>query len=270
MTDRVLLLVDDEENILSALRRVFRRDGYQILSAGNGEEALQHCYQQEIGVILSDQRMPGMTGTEFLKKAREVRPDAVRMVLSGYTDFNTVTNAINEGDIFKFLVKPWDDDALRETVRAAFEHYGVVTENRRLSSELQLANDALSAINQDLEKMVEEKTKEVIRNWRILQVSQEMLAQLPVGVIGIDADDMVVSANQIVYHWLDVVVEDFIGEAVNDVLPPVMLAFYLKAKAGGGAVGEITLSDKSDLIVHCVKLGLSSGAQGTMLVLVRI
>jgi len=121
-----------------------------------------------------------------------------------------------------------------------------------------------------LEKSVAEKTKEVMRNWRILQVSQEMLAQLPIGVIGIDADGMIVAVNQVIYPWLGVTEEDLIGEAVDDVLPAVLLAFFLRAKGGGGAIGEISIDDKNDLTVHYVKLGMSSGAQGAMLVLVPL
>ncbi len=118
-----VLLVDDEPNILSALRRVLRRDGYEILTAQSGEEALDILAHQTVMVILSDQRMPNMTGTEFLSRVKILHPRTVRIILSGYADLNSITEAINKGEIYKFRTKPWDDDELRSDVREAFIHY---------------------------------------------------------------------------------------------------------------------------------------------------
>jgi CheY-like chemotaxis protein len=118
-----VLLVDDEPNILSALRRVLRRDGYEILTAQSGEEALEILAHQTVMVILSDQRMPNMTGTEFLSRVKILHPRTVRIILSGYADLNSITEAINKGEIYKFRTKPWDDDELRSDVREAFIHY---------------------------------------------------------------------------------------------------------------------------------------------------
>jgi diguanylate cyclase (GGDEF)-like protein/PAS domain S-box-containing protein len=120
---RTLLLVDDEPGILSALKRLFRREGYNVLSAGSGAEGLELLATQEIGVVISDARMPGMSGGEFLGKVRDLYPDAVRMMLSGYTDLDAVTKAVNSGELFSFLTKPWDDAELLETVRDAFRRY---------------------------------------------------------------------------------------------------------------------------------------------------
>lgn len=118
-----LLILDDEEAVVHSLQRLFRKEGYQTLTASRGDEALQLLEQQDVGVILSDQRMPEMTGVEFLRRSKEIRPDAVRMVLSGYADIESVTAAINRGSIYKFLVKPWDEALLRANVREAFERY---------------------------------------------------------------------------------------------------------------------------------------------------
>ena len=109
--ERTLLLVDDEENITSALVRLLRRDGYNILRANSGEAGLALLAQNEVGVIISDQRMPEMSGVEFLSKVRERYPDTVRIVLSGYTELNSVTDAINRGAVYKFLTKPWEDES---------------------------------------------------------------------------------------------------------------------------------------------------------------
>ncbi|KLJ02720.1 EAL domain-containing protein [Luteimonas sp. FCS-9] len=120
---RTLLLVDDEENVLRALVRLFRRDGYRILAAGNVRDAFGLLATNEVQVILSDQRMSEMDGTEFLGRVKMLYPDTIRLVLSGYTDLATVTEAINRGAIYRFLTKPWDDNVLRDHIRQAFRTY---------------------------------------------------------------------------------------------------------------------------------------------------
>jgi len=132
--ERHLLLVDDEENILLSLRRLLRRDGYSIHLAHSGEEGLAILAQQPIGVVVTDQRMPAMTGSEFLGKVKESYPDTFRIVLSGYTEINSITDAINRGAIYKFLTKPWDDDLLRGHIAEAFSRYEMKSENTRLAA----------------------------------------------------------------------------------------------------------------------------------------
>ncbi|SFN94556.1 response regulator receiver modulated diguanylate cyclase/phosphodiesterase with PAS/PAC sensor(s) [Formivibrio citricus] len=128
--EHTLLLVDDEPNILSALSRLLRREGYHILTAGSGREGLELLATHPVQVILSDQRMPEMAGTEFLHRVKELHPDTVRIVLSGYADLESVTLAVNEGAIYKFLYKPWDDALLQEHIRDAFLYYEAVIKPR--------------------------------------------------------------------------------------------------------------------------------------------
>ena len=116
----ILLIVDDEENILHALKRTLRRDGYEILTTTNAGEAFELLAKNDVQVIVSDQRMPDCSGTDFLSQVKEMYPATVRMVLSGYTDLAAVTDAINRGAIYKFLTKPWNDTQLREHIREAF------------------------------------------------------------------------------------------------------------------------------------------------------
>jgi CheY-like chemotaxis protein len=116
-----LLLVDDEENILRALTRVLRSEGYRILTAASAHAGLELLRQHEVQVILSDQRMPEVSGTEFLSKVKRMYPDTVRIMLSGYSDAAAVTDAINRGTIYKFLTKPWNDEDIRLQVRGAFD-----------------------------------------------------------------------------------------------------------------------------------------------------
>ncbi|MDD2759702.1 MAG: EAL domain-containing protein [Methylomonas sp.] len=135
--EQVLLLVDDEPNILSALARALRPGRYRIVCATTTREAFDLMAIHNPGVIISDQRMPEMTGTEFLRRVRQLYPDAVRLVLSGYTELNSVIDAVNQGAVYKFLPKPWEDDTLRESIRDAFIIYDLHRQNRELSRLLQ-------------------------------------------------------------------------------------------------------------------------------------
>jgi len=123
-----LLLLDDEPNILKALARVLKRDGYRILSTTSIKEAFSLLATNDVQVIVSDQRMPEMSGTEFLSEVKAIYPDTVRIVLSGYTDLKSVTDAINEGAIYKFLTKPWDDVQIRKHIQQAFLYFRATQE----------------------------------------------------------------------------------------------------------------------------------------------
>ncbi|MDD2467386.1 MAG: response regulator [Desulfobulbus sp.] len=116
---RTLLLVDDEPYMLSGLTRVFRREGYRLLTATSGPEALELLAVNEVHVIISDQRMPKMTGIELLSRVKELYPETTRIILSAHSDQQTVTEAINQGAIWKYYTKPWPEESLREIVRQA-------------------------------------------------------------------------------------------------------------------------------------------------------
>jgi diguanylate cyclase (GGDEF)-like protein len=118
-----LMVVDDEANVLSALKRLLNRDGYRILTAQSAAEGFELLALNPVHVILCDQRMPEMNGTEFLDRVKDLYPDTSRIVLSGYTDIDAILGAINRGSLYRFFTKPWDNDALRENIRAAFRHY---------------------------------------------------------------------------------------------------------------------------------------------------
>ena len=121
--EKTLLIVDDERPIINALQRLFRKEGYKILTSTSGRRACEILMHENVGVLLSDQRMPEMAGVELLKVAREISPDTTRLVLSGYTDYNDLRSVINSGYAYKFIEKPWDDKLLLEIVREAFDIY---------------------------------------------------------------------------------------------------------------------------------------------------
>ena len=156
-----LLFVDDEENILKALRRLFHRTGHEILTASSGAEALRVLARRPVSLIVTDQRMPGMTGTEMLAEARELQPDAVRIVLTGYADVKAAMEAINDGRVYRFLPKPWDDRGLVEIVEQALADLDLRRENAALQERVHLQNEELKRLNTDLERRVRERTQEL-------------------------------------------------------------------------------------------------------------
>ena len=137
-----ILIVDDEPANLRALERLLR-DDYTVLTAQSGVEALSLLEQHDVALIVTDQRMPGMTGIELLDKTVPLRPHMVRILLTGYTDVSALIQAINSGNVYRYLTKPWDNDDLRMTVSRAVEHYELKRnqhilemENKRLRSRL--------------------------------------------------------------------------------------------------------------------------------------
>jgi CheY-like chemotaxis protein len=193
---RRLLLVDDEPNILAALKRLLRGDGYQISTAGDGPQGLAVLASQQIDVIVSDQRMPGMLGADFLRKAREIAPESIRIMLSGYTELQSVTDAVNEGAIYKFLSKPWDDEQLRAHIADAFSVKQNADDIQRLHLEVRSANQELAAANRRMEQMLEEKQRQIHRDEISLNVAHEVLQHLPLPVLGMDDTGMIAFANQ--------------------------------------------------------------------------
>jgi EAL domain-containing protein (putative c-di-GMP-specific phosphodiesterase class I)/FixJ family two-component response regulator len=148
--EQVLLLVDDEPNILSALTRALRRKGFHVLSTTSTREGFELLATHRPGVVLCDQRMPEMTGTEFLRRVKDLYPETVRMVLSGYAELNSVLDAVNKGAVYKFLTKPWEDDALCESIKDAFLIYELHRENRELSRRLQERQTVVSNLEHPL------------------------------------------------------------------------------------------------------------------------
>ena len=132
-----LLLVDDEPGVLNALRRVFRQERYEVVTCDSPTQALELLQQQDFQLMISDYMMPGMTGGELLRQARNIRPDTMRIMLTGHADVNAVVGAVKTGAVYKFILKPWNDDDLRITVALAFEQYELRRRNRTLQQENQ-------------------------------------------------------------------------------------------------------------------------------------
>jgi FixJ family two-component response regulator len=263
-------VVDDEENVLRSLVRLLRNDGYRIHTANSAREGFEVLSATKIGVIISDERMPEMSGVEFLSKVKDLYPDTVRIVLSGYTDLKSVTKSVNEGAIYKFLTKPWDDDVLRVHVKEAFDRYSITRENQRLHMELQLANRLLADTNRELVVDVEEKTRYVDINTRLLQVAQDVLESLPIGIIGIDIEGIIALVNAKSVDILSRGHVLLVGAAYADVLPADLSALYQRylLDPQPGAPAHVNIGHKN-VSVFFSPLGVSSEAQGHVIALVE-
>ena len=153
-----LLCVDDEPNILSALRRLFRRSGYKIVVAEGGQDGLAVFAQESVNVVISDMRMPEMTGAEFLKAVAEQWPDTVRILLTGYSDIESTISAVNDAGLYRYVAKPWDENDLRMTVASAVEQQQLKAERKRLEALTEKQNAQLRELNANLEQKVEERS----------------------------------------------------------------------------------------------------------------
>jgi EAL domain-containing protein (putative c-di-GMP-specific phosphodiesterase class I)/CheY-like chemotaxis protein len=217
-TAKTLLLVDDEQNIVSSLKRLLRRDGYHILTANSGAEGLAILAANKVDVIISDQRMPGMTGVDFLRNVKDLYPETVRMVLSGYTELNSVTDAINEGAVFRFLTKPWDDEKLRTNIVDAFHYKELADDNRQLSLKVRTSNHELAIANRQLAEVLQQKQQQINRDTMSLNIVREVLQHTPMAVIGLDDVNVVAFVNDAAMTLFDGI-GSMLGEELSLILP---------------------------------------------------
>lgn len=160
-TSWTVLCVDDEPSILAALKRVLRSEDCQVLQAGSGAEALTLLEQHPVDVVVSDMRMPAMDGAQLLAQVRQRWPHTARVLLTGYADMNATITAINEGQIYRYIHKPWEENELRLTIRQAAERQLLERERTRLQALTHEQNEELKALNIGLEQRVDERTSEL-------------------------------------------------------------------------------------------------------------
>jgi DNA-binding NtrC family response regulator len=143
-----IMIVDDEPANLRLLEKLFRHD-YEVISTESGEEALRLLNEHDAAILITDQRMPGMTGVELLKRSALNRPRVVRIILTGYTDVETLVEAINSGCVYKYVTKPWNNEELRLTVSRALEHY----ETKKAHHEVEMVNQRLIERLQEIREL---------------------------------------------------------------------------------------------------------------------
>ncbi len=203
-----VLVVDDDQIVLAALKETLLRDGYNVLTANNGEEAVSLLQKQPVSLILCDQRMPGISGIDVLIRAQELQPEATRIVLTGNADLETVLNAINLGKVSQFINKPWDDTLLRRTVAMGCETYHLLQDNKKLHVELEQQHDSLR--------------RELLLGAKIHE--KLLLGKVPKQIPGIAIDAVSVASKEIdgdffefyrpAPNVLDVVVGDVMGKGI--------------------------------------------------------
>lgn len=158
-----ILFVDDEQNILASLRRLFRTQGFQVMTADSAKAGLSMLETEAVDLVISDMRMPEMDGARFLEQVRRRWPDTIRILLTGYSDIQSIMDAINRGEIYRYITKPWDDNDIVLVVRHALERHALEREKRRLEALTQQQNEELRALNASLEAKVEARTAELKR-----------------------------------------------------------------------------------------------------------
>jgi response regulator RpfG family c-di-GMP phosphodiesterase len=170
-----ILCVDDEPNILSSLRRLFRTKGFQVRVAESGQAGLALLATESIDLVISDMRMPEMDGAQFLAQVRERWPDTMRLLLTGYSDVTSIIDAINRGEIYRYVTKPWDDNDIVLIVRHALERKALEQEKQRLEALTNRQNAELKALNASLESKVEARTADLMVANDLLQGANEKL-----------------------------------------------------------------------------------------------
>ena len=255
-----ILCVDDEPNVLHSVRRLFLDDEYTILTANSANDGIAILQgNRDIQIVISDYRMPNMNGVEFLREVRTRWPDTVRIVLSGYADTASIVSAINEGEIYRFVPKPWNDDELKVTIANAIERYHLLKQNAELAIELVRVNEKLKGV-------LGEKTNLLALKGQMLEANQTILFSLPVAVLGI-SDDIVVQCNQAWvedtgYGW------NSLGTSIEKALSLELIAFIDEVKARGKTIKKISINGIQGWLFGSAMLSGDSQPRGIMLVFI--
>lgn len=267
-----VLCLDDEPSILRSLVRAFRTEPVRMLTTSDAAEALAILRREPVRLILTDYRMPAMSGVQFLEQAREIAPDVFRILLTGYADLGAVSNAINQGHIYKVIYKPWNDDDLKLAVRSALDHAARNLENAALQETLAAQHAELQGLARQLEAQLSEKSETLTTCSGTLLLAQRLLHELPCAVLGVDAAGQIVFANRAAESWF--------GEAPPPASPgrslltddfqerlPTPIAWMIRAALDGGGAphvaGRVTMTrgEPRTLDVRCRKIAMSNQGQ---------
>jgi len=207
-----VLFVDDEENILRSIKRLFMEESYEILTANSGEEALKLLKDhQNIGLLVSDQRMPGMQGVDLLQQASHISPDTLRILLTGYTDINAAISAINKGGACQYITKPWKDNELIQIIRDAVYRYSLIRENKRLAEIVKRQNEELKQWNDQLQYRVQEQTIEIRESEKRFR---RLFDEAPVGYHEVNKEGCITNVNATELEMLGYTAEEMLGEPI--------------------------------------------------------
>jgi len=156
-----VLFVDDEDHVLSSIRRVLRHEPYKIITNQSALQALEFLKSNPVQMVVSDQKMPEISGIEFLEKVRQIRPETIRVMLTGYSELKTAEEAINRVEIYRFLSKPWNDEDLKDTILQGLTKWQLKNANQKMFEIIEQQNNQLQEFNRGLENKVEERTRQL-------------------------------------------------------------------------------------------------------------
>ncbi|MBF9018781.1 MULTISPECIES: response regulator [unclassified Oceanispirochaeta] len=217
--ENCVLFVDDEKDVLSSLLRQFRKADFKIYTAVGGKAALEILETESVNTIITDERMPGMNGLELLQIVKKKYPDIIRMVLTGYADSGTIIDAINKGEVYRFVSKPWSKEKLIEIIEQAFSNYKTLQQNRK-----------------HMEIIIEENNqlhKDIVLREKNLEISREILDMLPIPVLVITHKDTIGFFNNEADKLLDIQFD--IDDPLDSVFPEHIAVKILQGfKKNGG------------------------------------
>jgi|CXWL01.1.fsa_nt_gi signal transduction histidine kinase len=185
-----VLFLDDEESILDGLQRLFIKEPYGIVTAPNHVKALEILAQEKVKVVVSDQRMPDIQGVKFLREVKEKYPDAIRILFTGYTDFSSAEEAINIGEVFRFISKPWKTAELLATIRQAIEHYDLIVEARSKTEEIELANKKLKTMYEMQKEFTSTVSHELRTPLASIKTAIDLVVKKTLGEINADQEEV--------------------------------------------------------------------------------
>lgn len=267
-----VVLVDDEEPILNAVRRLLSHEQLDLVPVTSGAEALERLAAADTAVMLADYHLDDMDGVDLLRRARELSPDTSRILFSGDVDVELIRSAVNAGEVYRFIAKPWNDDELVMAVRHGVERWQLFRRNRELHRETQEQNRRLSRFADELEEQVAARTEDLELRNRALSLSQEVLDRLPVAAVGLAPDGCVALVNAVARRILPELVP---GDSHLDALPQALQAWLTAAPGlptGGciwtGAFGRwqfeaLDLGERG-LVLTAVPLPLAAEPGGGM------
>ena len=154
-----VVILDDENNILHSLERVLHREEFGVFTTVDYKEAMDVIGKENIKVVVSDHRMPGISGVDFLEKAKVKKPSALRILLTGFADIKVAEDAINKDQVYRFMNKPWNDEDLKATLRQAVHKFDLIEHNKHLVGEIKTRNEELMEVNKKLRSMYETQKK---------------------------------------------------------------------------------------------------------------
>lgn len=220
-----ILVVDDEANVAKSVMRLLEEFDFKVLIAPNGLNALEIlALDNDISIVISDQRMPQMTGAALFKKMKVAYPHVKRILLTGYTEMETLRKAINQGSIFRLLLKPWDDKELVACVEDAQSSFNIEKDNRDI-------HEKLEKLNFNLERSVTRKNRELSMNLQSLERYEKIIEQLPIGIVCLSEDGMIVLTNK--KFTSDFELKNAVeGMPYNRVLPSTLHKFIVDFRDG--------------------------------------